>query len=151
MTLNGTTYSLPPPTAYNNDPHRSWADQSLMNDFFKDRWHRLPYTYNLQKRVFLHRPDLWNPNEIKIIHYTGGWFVYKVIISMVPLTPYLTGKPWQTETEWKEKDFEDNNPYLPIFDVRIIFPFTAKRDHLKTRSFCVTCRCGRRPMLESFL
>jgi len=66
-----------------NDPNRSWADQSLMNDFFKDRWHKLSYTHNLQKRVFLHRPDLWNPNEIKIIHYTGGWFVYRLTLSLV--------------------------------------------------------------------
>lgn len=75
----------------------SWADQSLLNDFFKGgKWNQVPHYYNMMKRCFLYRPDLWEVDKIKIIHYTGG-------------------KPWQTPAEWKEKDFEDNTPYEPLF------------------------------------
>jgi len=74
----------------------SWADQSLLNDYFKGRWHRLPHYYNMMKRCFLHRPDLWEAKKIKIIHYTGG-------------------KPWQTAEERNMKDFEDNSAYEPLF------------------------------------
>jgi lipopolysaccharide biosynthesis glycosyltransferase len=82
----------------NYDSRWSWADQSMLNEYFKGKWNAIPYYYNCMKRVFVHRPDLWHPDRIKIIHYTGG-------------------KPWQTEQELKEKDFEDNTPYKPIFEL----------------------------------
>lgn len=56
--------------------HRSpcvQADQSLLNDFFKGgKWNQLPRYYNMMKRCFLYRPDLWEVDKIKIIHYTGN-------------------------------------------------------------------------------
>ncbi len=101
----------------------SWADQDLLVDLFRPQWVHLPWVFNAQKRcvvfameqscaiccqiqvcfvllsMFLYRPDLWNAavDEIKVIHYIGG-------------------KPWQSEEELK-KDFEDNSPYWPIFDL----------------------------------
>lgn len=49
------------------------ADQSLLNDFFKGgKWNQVPHYYNMMKRCFLYRPDLWEVDKIKIIHYTGN-------------------------------------------------------------------------------
>lgn len=120
------------------------ADQSLLNDFFKGgKWNQVPHYYNMMKRCFLYRPDLWEVDKIKIIHYTGnptspigGQVVWLQLMDSdttrhdtthtkpcVCVTSHayakpstaLGGKPWQTPAEWKEKDFEDNTPYEPLF------------------------------------
>ncbi len=102
------------------------ADQSLLNDFFKGgKWNQVPHYYNMMKRCFLYRPDLWEVDKIKIIHYTGNPTspIGGLASADEPATRHahtkpstaLGGKPWQTPAEWKEKDFEDNTPYEPLF------------------------------------
>ncbi|PRW55990.1 glycosyl transferase [Chlorella sorokiniana] len=35
----------------------------------KGKWRHLPYSYNGQKRIKVHHPDLWDMSDIYIIHY----------------------------------------------------------------------------------
>lgn len=35
------------------------------------QWRHLPYSYNGQKRIKMHHPDLWELSDIYVIHYGG--------------------------------------------------------------------------------
>lgn len=35
------------------------------------QWRHLPYSYNGQKRIKMHHPDLWDMSDIYVIHYGG--------------------------------------------------------------------------------
>ncbi|GME93597.1 unnamed protein product [[Candida] boidinii] len=53
-----------------------FPDQDLISDIFKGKWLSLSYIYNCLKTFNLIHKDIWDINEIKIIHYI------------------LTPKPW---------------------------------------------------------
>jgi len=78
-------------------PEWSWADQCLLNYYYKDNWNELPDCYNKMKRIFHHKPEWWTLNTIKIVHFAGG-------------------KPWQNEDDLKVFDFENNNIYSELFN-----------------------------------
>lgn len=44
------------------------TDQTFLQDFFPD-WHGLSIHHNMLQYVWLHMPELWNWEEIRILHY----------------------------------------------------------------------------------
>lgn len=46
------------------------GDQGFLNNVLTD-WRRLPQGYNTTKRMFTHHPALYNPAEVKVLHYVG--------------------------------------------------------------------------------
>lgn len=46
-----------------------FAEQDMLNSYFKGQWQALGYTYNAQKRIKTHHPNLWDLNDIHILHY----------------------------------------------------------------------------------
>jgi lipopolysaccharide biosynthesis glycosyltransferase len=51
-------------------PSKDGGDQGFLNSAFPD-WHRLPPEYNTTKRLFSHHPELYVPDDIKVLHYVG--------------------------------------------------------------------------------
>lgn len=52
-----------------------YAEQDLLNVFYDGRqgrpkWHQMPWTYNAQKSIRSHHPDLWHLEDIYILHFT---------------------------------------------------------------------------------
>lgn len=48
---------------------RFFAEQDFLNGYFAGRWKHLPWSYNAQKRIKHHHPDLWDLPNIFAIHY----------------------------------------------------------------------------------
>lgn len=48
------------------------SDQGFLNEYFKNKWHKLEPIFNATRRVFKSFPDKWNKirNDICVIHYT---------------------------------------------------------------------------------
>jgi lipopolysaccharide biosynthesis glycosyltransferase len=48
------------------------SDQGWLNQYFAEKWHRLPSCYNATRRVFMAAPDEWRSLEkdLAVIHYT---------------------------------------------------------------------------------
>ncbi|GAB4820789.1 hypothetical protein N2152v2_007835 [Parachlorella kessleri] len=46
-----------------------YAEQDFLNEYYKDSWRALPFTFNAQKVMKLHHPELWSLSEVNIIHY----------------------------------------------------------------------------------
>lgn len=44
------------------------TDQTFLQSYWSD-WHGLPYTYNTLQYVFFNLPDLWNWEQIRLVHY----------------------------------------------------------------------------------
>lgn len=44
------------------------TDQTFLQDFFPD-WHGLSVHHNLLQYVWIHMPELWNWDEVRILHY----------------------------------------------------------------------------------
>lgn len=40
--------------------------------YYKDTWRKLPYTYNAQKTIQRHHPDLWRLQDVAVIHYVDA-------------------------------------------------------------------------------
>ena len=53
-----------------DQPDRFWkrTDQTFLQTFFPD-WHGLPYIYNTLQYVWFNLPDLWDWDQIHVIHY----------------------------------------------------------------------------------
>jgi len=51
-------------------PDKYWkrTDQTFLQHFWKD-WHGLPIYYNMLQYVYSNLPQLWNWEQIKVIHY----------------------------------------------------------------------------------
>jgi len=51
-------------------PDRFWTrtDQTFLQSYFPD-WHGLPVFYNMLQYVWFNLPDLWNWDQIRILHY----------------------------------------------------------------------------------
>jgi Glycosyl transferase family 8/Alpha-2,3-sialyltransferase (CST-I) len=52
-------------------PSNDGGDQGFLNNVFTD-WNRLPPEYNTTKRLFSHHPELYVPDDIKVLHYVGS-------------------------------------------------------------------------------
>ncbi len=50
-------------------PVGRFAEQDFLNGFYAGRWRHLPYTYNAQKRIKYHHPDLWAFDDVAVVHY----------------------------------------------------------------------------------
>lgn len=46
-----------------------FSEQDFLNYYYKDTWKHLPYTYNAQKRIKVHHPNLWDLQQIHVVHY----------------------------------------------------------------------------------
>lgn len=68
-----------------------YAEQDALNCFYSNVWQPLPHTFNLQKGIKHHHPELWCPFDSAVIHYTDK-------------------KPWQG------RDGE-NSAYVDIVDL----------------------------------
>lgn len=49
-----------------------YAEQDFLNWVYADTWQRLPCAYNGQKGISHHHPELWNPQELAVIHYVDS-------------------------------------------------------------------------------
>lgn len=49
-----------------------YAEQDFLNDYYERHhwWFQLPPSYNLQKGIRHHHPDIWAPWEAHVLHYT---------------------------------------------------------------------------------
>lgn len=47
-------------------------DQGFLNEYFKEKWYRLPQIYNATRRLSMALPTFWNEiaNDIYVLHYT---------------------------------------------------------------------------------
>ena len=46
------------------------GDQGFLNQFFAD-WRKLPLEYNTTKRIYSHHPQVFNEDDVKVLHYVG--------------------------------------------------------------------------------
>jgi lipopolysaccharide biosynthesis glycosyltransferase len=48
------------------------SDQGFLNEYFKNKWHKLSPIYNATRRVFMSAKDIWNEmsENIRVIHFT---------------------------------------------------------------------------------
>lgn len=46
------------------------GDQGFLNQFFSD-WRKLPLEYNTTKRIYSHHPQVFNDEDVKVLHYVG--------------------------------------------------------------------------------
>ncbi|KAL4534618.1 hypothetical protein Ndes2526B_g05553 [Nannochloris sp. 'desiccata'] len=51
-------------------PIQGYAEQDFLNHYFQHTWQPLSTSFNLQKGIRWHHPELWFPEEAAIIHYT---------------------------------------------------------------------------------
>lgn len=53
-----------------DSPGAFWprTDQTFLQDYWP-QWHGLPYTFNALQYLYIHLPELWNWDAIKVIHY----------------------------------------------------------------------------------
>jgi alpha-N-acetylglucosamine transferase len=63
-----------------------YAEQDFLNAVYHDTWRPLPPTYNLQKSIKAHHPELWVPDTAHVWHFTDR-------------------KPWDAH------DHEENAPF----------------------------------------
>jgi inositol 3-alpha-galactosyltransferase len=47
-----------------------YAEQDLLNSVFEGTWAPLPPSYNLQKGIKGHHPELWAPSSAHVLHFT---------------------------------------------------------------------------------
>jgi len=64
-----------------------FADQSLLNEFYKDKWQPIPHIYNTLKTFKKAHANIWNLTQIKVIHY-------------------ILSKPWEPLAESDRLDYE---------------------------------------------
>ncbi len=65
-----------------------FAEQDLLNEHYHQNWQPLPYVYNALKTLAFQHPTLWDPSEVKNIHY-------------------IIDKPWQ-------KELDPDDRYYPV-------------------------------------
>ena len=68
--------------------HYQFAEQDFLNDFYRERWQPLPYSYNALKTLAFQHPTVWDMSEVKNIHY-------------------IIDKPW-------EKPLDPADRYYPV-------------------------------------
>ncbi len=66
----------------------TFAEQDFLNEYYRRRWHPLPYIYNALKTLPFQHPSLWDDSAVKNIHY-------------------IIDKPW-------EKALDLGDPYFAV-------------------------------------
>jgi alpha-N-acetylglucosamine transferase len=66
-----------------------FAEQDFLNEFYRDRWHPMPYVYNALKTLPHQHPSVWDMASVKNIHY-------------------IIDKPWQKPLDPDDRYFEVN-------------------------------------------
>ena len=46
-----------------------FAEQDFLNEYYHQRWQPMSYVYNALKTLALQHPALWDPSEVRNIHY----------------------------------------------------------------------------------
>ena len=67
----------------------TFADQDLLDQFFRGKWVPLPYIYNGLKTIRAYHTSVWDDKAVRIVHYI------------------LPDKPWHKEIIDFEQELKD--------------------------------------------
>jgi lipopolysaccharide biosynthesis glycosyltransferase len=94
-------------------PSMTFVEQDLLAEVYRNKWKRLPYTYNALKPMRACHSDLWRDEDVKVLHY-------------------ILNKPWQSRTYDAEDTVESTHKlwwdaYAEVEKEWIESPDEAKR------------------------